>query len=112
MEKLKNQENFYEHLACEQVMAVLFGSHSCGPCSAISRRMGLWQGEHPHVRCLYVPVEEFPQLCGQLGVFTVPTVLVYVQGKLTLRESGYFSLDQILHGMEKYCRILGMNAAE
>lgn len=112
MESLKNQEELTGCMACENVGMVLFGSHSCRPCSAIRNRIELWQSGHPKVCCLYVPVEEYPELCGQLGVFSVPTVFVFVQGKLTLRESGYFSLEQILHGTEKYCRILGMDAAE
>ncbi len=112
MENLKNQEELTGCMACENVGMVLFGSHSCSPCSAIRRRIDLWQRDYPGVCCLYVPVEEYPELCGQLGVFSVPTVFVYVQKKLTLRESGYFSLDQLLCQTEKYCRILGMDSAQ
>ncbi len=112
MKELKNQEALTCRIAHEDVVLVQFGSHTCSPCSAIRRRIDLWQRDYPGVCCLYVPVEAFPELCGQLGVFVVPTVFVYVQKKLTLRESGYFSLDQLLRQTEKYCRILGMDSAQ
>ncbi len=42
-----------------------------------------------------------------MGVFTVPTIFVYVDGKLTIQQSGYFSLNQVLDQIEKYEQLLG-----
>ena len=41
-------------------------------------------------------------LCAQLGVFTVPTIFVYAEGSLTVRESGYFGLEGVLRKVEQY----------
>ena len=41
-----------------------------------------------------------------MGVFTVPTVRFYMDGKLAVDESGYFSLDR----MERYLKILSDGA--
>jgi thioredoxin 1 len=46
------------------------------------------------------------ELSAQMGVFTVPTVRFYMDGKLAVDESGYFSLDRMLDRMERYLKIL------
>lgn len=41
-----------------------------------------------------------------MGVFTVPTVRFYMDGKLAADESGYFSLDRMLDRVERYLKML------
>ena len=48
-----------------------------------------------------------PSIAGGLvSSFSAPTVLVFVEGQLTIRESGYFSLDGILKRIERYIDLL------
>ena len=39
--------------------------------------------------------EKHPEICGQLLVFTVPTVLIFWEGREVLRESRFMDLNQI-----------------
>ena len=87
-------------------MIVQFGAESCAPCKALQNRIRIWNQAHPHVLHIYADISALPELCAQMGVFTVPTIFVYVEGKLTLRQSGYFSLDEMLEQVEKYRRML------
>ena len=50
------------------------------------------------------------ELSAQMGVFTVPTVRFYMDGKLAVDWSGYFSLDRMLDRMERYLKILSDGA--
>ena len=45
-----------------------------------------------------------------MGVFTVPTVRFYMDGKLAVDESGYFSLDRMLDRAERYLKMLSDGA--
>ena len=45
-----------------------------------------------------------------MGVFTVPTVRFYMDGKLAVDESGYFSLDRMLDRVERYLKMLSDGA--
>lgn len=89
-----------------QILILQFGSESCVPCKALQNRIKTWNQSHPDVFHVYVTVTEMPELCAQMGVFTVPTIFVYVEGKLTIQQSGYFSLDQMLMQVEKYEHLL------
>ena len=36
------------------------------------------------------------EIAAQRGILSAPTVEVYIEGKLSIQKSGYFSLDEIL----------------
>ena len=102
----ENHAALQEYLRREQIVVVQFGSETCGPCRAIQKKIELWNMDHPRVQYLYISADSMPEICAQMDVFTVPTVLVYVQGKMTIRKSGCFSLDGILQKTEQYERML------
>ncbi len=107
MEILSSQEALQAAIRQNQILILQFGSERCAPCKALQNRIKAWNQERPAVCHVYVTVDELPELCAQMGVFTVPTIFVYVDGKLSLQQSGYFSLNQVLEQIEKYEQLLG-----
>ena len=103
---LQNADDFKAYVDQAPVLLIEIGSKTCAPCGAIQNRIELWHQAHPESQYLYIPVEQFRNLCAQLGIFSVPVVLVYVQGKLTLRECGFFGLNELLSKVEYYLHIL------
>ena len=45
-------------------------------------------------------VEAEPAKAAQQSIFTVPAIVVYVDGKEVMRRAGYFSLDELLDQVE------------
>ena len=109
MEMIENQETLQKTILSRQIVVVQFGSGRCTPCKALQNKIKIWNQEHPAVCHVYVSVDELKQLSAQMEVFTVPAILVYVEGRLTIRQSGYFSLEQILEQVERYERMLESN---
>lgn len=106
MEIIENQDALQNILRDRRIVVVQFGSGRCAPCKALQNKISLWNREHPAVTHVYVSVDDLRELSAQMGVFTVPAILVYADGRLTIRQSGYFSLEQILDQTEKYERML------
>ncbi len=101
------QEEELDALRWEKpLLLVQFGTESCAPCKAIRQRIDDWTEEHPSVGALYISIEDFPRLAAQLGVYSAPAVFLYVEGNLTARESGYFSLNAVLAQGERYLGML------
>lgn len=88
------------------VLIVQFGSEKCMPCFAIKNKIDNWIETHSNVKGIYVPIEDFPEAAANEGIFSVPTILVFVEGMVTIRESGYFSLEDILSKIERYIDFL------
>ena len=51
-------------------------------------------------------IDEQPELAAQNDVLSFPTVVVYVEGQVSIRESGYFSLDEIFAKLERLIELM------
>lgn len=54
----------------------------------------------------YIPIREHMETSAQMGILSVPTVALYIDGKQVLQESGYFSLDHMLEKIDKYITLI------
>ena len=106
MVTLDNATNIRELIANTEILIVECGSVTCAPCTAIRNRIDDYIASHSKLTALYVEIAENRALCGELGVFSSPTILVYVEGSLTIRESGYFSLSDIFRRIDRYISLL------
>ncbi len=106
MKVLENCVDLENAIRNEKILIVQFGAQACAPCHAVRHKIETWCDAVQGVSSLYVPIEDFTELAAQASVFVVPTIFVYVEGKLMLRESGYFSLDAILGKVQQYIEML------
>ena len=106
MKTLENGENLTNLISTSKVLLIHFGSGSCGPCAALRDKIDVWSVPDNGVDSVYVPIESFPEVAASRSIFTVPTILVYTEGKLSIRESGCFSLDGIFSRIERYLSLM------
>lgn len=106
MELLSPDENLNTLISSSPCCFLQFGDETCAPCHALRARLSQWLETHPDVTARYIPVSEYTEEAAQMGVFTVPTVRFYIDGKLAADESGYFSLDRMLDRVERYLQIM------
>ena len=99
-------EPLQELLSSSPVVLLQVGGDDCAPCHAIRRKLDLWLESHPGVTARYVDISAQRALCAQMGIFSVPTVIVYMEGRVLIRKSGYFSLDSLLEQTERYMELM------
>lgn len=88
-----------------QVMITLFTAKSCPACQALKHRLSLWHQDHQDVFINSISIDE-RDIAGKYGVLSVPTIIVFIDKKETIRVAGYFSLDHLLDQVERYLRLL------
>ena len=106
MQLFQCTDNLVQLAAEHTVLLVQFGADTCAPCRTIQQRINRWTEQHPSVYSVYVPIETFPEIAAQESLFSVPTILVFVDGRRTICESGYFSLDKLLSQVQRYLDLL------
>ncbi len=102
MKNFTNDMNFASLSSSQDIVFIQFGRKSCTPCASIRLKIRAWLKENTGVAGFYIDVEDFPKLAAQGGVFSVPSVQVYFEGKLIIERSGYFSLEEIFANLERY----------
>ena len=60
----------------------------CGPCRMVGPIMEEIAAERPDIKVAKLNVDEPPDLAGQFGVMSIPTLVVMKQGKVVSQSVG------------------------
>ena len=83
------KENFaQEVLQSEKPVLLDFWASWCGPCRMLSPIVDEVAEERGDVKVGKVNVDEQPELAGEFGVMSIPTLRVFEQGKLVRQAVG------------------------
>ena len=77
-----------EVLQSEKPVLLDFWASWCGPCRMLSPIVDEVAEERGDVKVGKVNVDEQPELAGEFGVMSIPTLLVFEQGKLVRQAVG------------------------
>ncbi len=97
-----NKENFQkEVMESEQPVLLDFWAPWCGPCRMVSPVIDQVAVEVKGVKVGKINVDEQPELAGQFGVMSIPTLVVMKNGKVVESVVGVRPKDQIIKMLEK-----------
>ena len=90
-------ENFEtEVLKSEKPVLVDFWAAWCGPCQMLLPVIEELAGEVADAKICKVNVDEEPELAEKYSVMTIPTLIVFRDGKPAEKSIGVISREQIL----------------
>lgn len=81
---------------------VIAKSHTCGACQSINTVLNSKVVGIENVESYTVFIDDLDQFRGDYLIFSVPTVLVFSDGKELLRESRYINYEKISRLIQLY----------
>lgn len=82
--------------------ALYFSGPDCSVCTALKPKLlELLSCDFPAVAVAEVDCSTAPELAAQLTVFTIPTLIVYLDGAECLRRTRSFSLVQLADELQR-----------
>lgn len=105
--KLLNSVDSVKQLIHENDMVLIyFGGKSCNVCSAVKPKIIEILKNFPKIKSAQVDVEESISTAAEFNVFTIPVVLMFIEGKEIIREARHLSIEDINNKIERYYGLL------
>ncbi|MBC7325960.1 MAG: thioredoxin [Moorella sp. (in: Bacteria)] len=91
-----------EVLSCEVPVLVDFWAAWCGPCRMIAPLVEELAGEYSgRLKVAKLNVDEYPALPANYSIMSIPTLLLFKNGRVVARLVGYQTKDKLVQVLEK-----------
>lgn len=94
------KENFDTILNTDKKILIDFFATWCGPCRMVSPIIDEIAEEHPEFTVCKVDVDKNPDLAGEFGVMSIPTLVVIKNKEVINKSMGARPKAQILSMLE------------
>jgi len=75
----------------------------CGPCKALHPTVeALGEELHGKIKVAKINIDESPMVASNYSVMSIPTLLLFKDGKVATQIIGLVSKDRILHKIKSY----------
>jgi len=100
-------EEANEFLRENPAVLVFFSDESCNVGDALSPKLqDMVKSEFPEMKFLEVNVQMLPEARGYYNVFVIPSVLVYFDGRETIRQARHISVAKIAKEIDRVYSIM------
>jgi thioredoxin-like negative regulator of GroEL len=102
MEIIDSMERLRELTGDSEGALLYFSNEACNVCKVLKPKVTeLLLEQFPRMETGYVDTDQSPELSGQHRVFTIPTILLFFQGREQHRFSRNISLHQLEAAIER-----------
>jgi len=106
-EVVDSEQMLAEFVQQHPAAVIWFSGEGCNVCSVLLPKVeAMLAEEYPRVRLVRVDCGLSPELAAQHGVFSIPTLLLFFDGRETQRFSRNFSLGQLREALARPYQLL------
>lgn len=106
MRSLHTRGELEELISANAMTLVYFGGESCGVCRAVKPKLIELLRDYPKMVSGSVDAEKYLETAAEYSVFTIPVILVFVEGKEVIRAARHFSLVELEEKIARYYEVL------
>lgn len=102
MKQLQSFESAERFIKENKIAFLYLSSHNCPVCTGLFSKVEELLKKYKKIACARVQVDEVEQVAGQFSVFTVPAIILFIDGKEKLREARFISISDLQHKIDRF----------
>lgn len=102
MEGIYNLDTLRELISEKQAVLLYFSNDMCSVCRVLKPKVeDLLSTDFPKMEKRFIDIDKSPVLSGQYRVFSIPTILIFFDGREQARFSRNISLHQLTESITR-----------
>ena len=102
MNKLNSIDAIKDFIKENKFVMVYFSSDGCNICNDISPRIEEILKKHENIVLGEVEVQNLPAVAGSFGVFTIPTIVIFLEEKEIVRQARYINFLELEEKIQRF----------
>lgn len=80
---------------------IYISRENCGICHVIQPQVQEMLKEFPSIKPIQISADDIPEVASQFTVFTVPALLLFAEGKETIREARFVVMEELYEEIQR-----------
>lgn len=106
MKNLNSMTEIKNFISSGEMRMLYLSRPDCGVCLALIPKIEDMILEFPDLEGRYIDLDQLPEAAGEFSIFTIPGILVFIQGKETIRKARYVSVEELKNEIKRYDSLL------
>jgi thioredoxin-like negative regulator of GroEL len=106
-DEIKTLEELQEHISKEIGVLVYFSTPTCNVCHALKPKISSeFEKNFPKIKQVFIDSTISPEIPAYYNIFSVPTILIFLDGREFARESRNVSVSVLVSNIQRVYKIL------
>ncbi|PFA68420.1 thiol reductase thioredoxin [Bacillus sp. AFS015802] len=106
MEVMHSLEAIHAVLKSEKLVLLYISRPDCSVCHALLPQVKGVLEKFKSVISIHADAEEIPEIAGEFSIFTVPVIIVFVDGKEMFRKARFVPIDELHSQISRLTKML------
>lgn len=102
MIELGKNEDISEIIRNKDFVLLYFSTPECNVCKHLKPKIINLVKDYPEIESYYINLHEHNNLSGKFSVFSIPTIILFINNSETIREGRYISLEDFRTKVSRY----------
>ena len=106
MDMVHSSEAIKELVNNNEIAMVYFGGNNCNVCNVMKPKVQEILKDYPKIKSAQVDVEKSVEASATYNIFTIPSILIFIEGKEIIREARHISMQDLNSKIDRYYNML------
>lgn len=104
---LNSNDEFKKAVEFNKAVLIYFSHEECNVCKVLKPKINEFINDNfPKIALFFCDTIQNPQIAAQNSIFTVPTLIIFLEGKEYIRKSRNFGIEELKEIIERPYNLL------
>ncbi len=106
MKVLNSVEDVDRFIRDNKIAILYFSSKACLVCTELLPKIEEMLKKYTKINSAKVEVDELQSVVGEFSIFTLPCILLFIEGKETIREARFISVIELEKELQRFYNLI------